>query len=171
MPALLAIVGIASVVSALLFWRAGRVAQVPLPLALAWGSTLITGVAYFSGEEPSPLIFFYLWVFLYSAYFFTTRELIAEISYVGLAYGALLIARPPDGGAPAWWFVSIGALSVAAVLVAGMRKRADALIARLYDAARARPSDDAVQPAGPFSRTGDLRAGAGAQRPAGAGGR
>ena len=64
------------------------------------GSTLITGVAYFSAESPSPLVFFYLWVFLYSAYFFTTSEMAVQIVYVGVAYGALLIARPPPGGSP-----------------------------------------------------------------------
>ena len=35
---------------------------------------LITGVAYFSGESPSPLVFFYLWVFLYSSYFFSSER-------------------------------------------------------------------------------------------------
>ncbi len=88
---LLAIVGIAYVVAGALFWRAGTVPAWMLRIALAWGSTLITGVAYFSAQSPSPLVFFYLWVFLYSAYFFTTREMVAQIAYVGIAYAALLI--------------------------------------------------------------------------------
>ncbi len=136
---LLAIVGIAYVVAALLLWRAANVPSSVLPLALGWGSTLVTGVAYFSADSPSPLIFFYLWVFLYSAYFFAPRQIAAQIAYVGLVYGALLAARPPSSGVPAWWLVGMGTLAVAALLVCVMRKQAEQLIGRLYDASRTDP--------------------------------
>ena len=119
-----------------MFWRACIAPSWSLRLALAAGSTLITGVAYFSAQSPSPLVFFYLWVFLYSAYFFTTREMAAQIVYVGLAFAALLAARPPSAGVPAWWLVGMGTLLVAAILIRSMRERADLLIASLYDAAR-----------------------------------
>jgi len=136
---LLLIVGNAYMVAGVLYWRANRLPVSILPVALAWGSTLITGVAYFSAESPSPLVFFYLWVFLYSAYFFTTTEMAIQIAYVGVAYGALLAARAPDGGIPAWWLVGMGTLAVAALLIRVMRERAELLIAQLYDAARTDP--------------------------------
>jgi diguanylate cyclase (GGDEF)-like protein/putative nucleotidyltransferase with HDIG domain len=129
----------AYLVAGVLLWRARTLSIGSLPPALAWGSTLITGVAYLSAESPSPLVFFYLWVFLYSAYFFTTTEMAVQILYVGLAYGALLIARPPASGIPAWWLVGMGTLLVAAVLIRSMRDRVELLIARLYDAARTDP--------------------------------
>ena len=66
---LLVVVGTAYAVGGLLLWRARSLPASVLQATLAWGSTLITAVAYFSGETPSPLVFFYLWVFLYSAYF------------------------------------------------------------------------------------------------------
>src|ERR1700694_218082 len=81
---LLSIVGNAYLVAGLLLWRARRLPARALPLGLAWGSTLVTGVAYFSGDSPSPLVFFYLWVFLYSSYFFTTRQMAVQIAYAGL---------------------------------------------------------------------------------------
>ncbi|HEY3960099.1 MAG TPA: diguanylate cyclase [Solirubrobacteraceae bacterium] len=137
--ALLAIAGNAYLVASVLAWRARALPARFLPLALAWGSTLITGVAYFSAESPSPLVFFYLWVFLYSAYFFTTTEMAVQILYVGLAYGGLLISRPPSSGVPAWWLVGMGTLLVAAILIRSMRERVELLIARLYDAARTDP--------------------------------
>jgi diguanylate cyclase (GGDEF)-like protein len=136
---LLIVVGNAYLVGGILFWQATRLPDWGLRVALAWGSTLITGVAYFSGESPSPLVFFYLWIFLYSSYFFTKREAAAQIVYVGLAYGALLLARPPSSGVPAWWIVGMGTLLVAAVLIQAMRDRVELLIARLYDAARTDP--------------------------------
>jgi diguanylate cyclase (GGDEF)-like protein/putative nucleotidyltransferase with HDIG domain len=129
----------AYLLAGVLLWRARTLAVASLPPALAWGSTLITGVAYFSAESPSPLVFFFLWVFLYSAYFFTTTEMIVQIVYVGLAYGALLIARPPASGITAWWLVGMGTLLVAAILIRSMRDRVELLIARLYDAARTDP--------------------------------
>jgi diguanylate cyclase (GGDEF)-like protein/putative nucleotidyltransferase with HDIG domain len=136
---LIVMVGIAYAAGAVLYWGAGRLPSMALPLALGGGSALITGVAYFSGESPSPLVFFYLWVFLYSAYFFTPREMAVQMVVVGVAYGALLFARHPTGGVPAWWLVGMGTLAVAAILICTMRRRAELLIARLYDAARTDP--------------------------------
>jgi diguanylate cyclase (GGDEF)-like protein/putative nucleotidyltransferase with HDIG domain len=136
---LLVIVGVAYAIAGALRWRAGSLPGWLLPVALLMGSTLITGVAYFSGQAPSPLVFFYLWVFLYSAYFFSTSEMVVQIVYVGAAYGALLAVRPPADGVPEWWLVGMGSLLVAAILIRSMRTRAESLIARLYDAARTDP--------------------------------
>jgi diguanylate cyclase (GGDEF)-like protein/putative nucleotidyltransferase with HDIG domain len=136
---LLAIVANAYMIAALLQWRAHTLPARVLPVALCWGSTLITGVAYFSGESPSPLVFFYLWVFLYASYFFTRRQAALQITYVGVTYGALLAARPPASGILAWWLVGMGTLLVAAIVIMTMRARVELLIARLYDAARTDP--------------------------------
>jgi diguanylate cyclase (GGDEF)-like protein/putative nucleotidyltransferase with HDIG domain len=137
--AMLAIVGIAYAVAALLFWRAERVAESLLPLTLAAGTTLVTAVSYFSAELRSPLIFLYLWVFLYSAYFFTTRMMVAQIAYVAATYAILLTARAPLQTDTAWWLVGMGTLGVAAVVIRVMRQHVATLIARLYDSARSDP--------------------------------
>ena len=136
---LLLIVGDAYVVGGALFLRAGNLRPWMLRVALAWGSTLITGVAFFSAESPSPLVFFYLWIFLYSSYFFSKRESAVQILYVGVAYGALLLARPPASGVSSWWIVGMGTLLVAAIVIWTMRERVEVLIARLYDASRTDP--------------------------------
>ena len=151
---LLIIVGDAYLVSAGLVLLARRVPRRLLPLALAWGSTLITGVAYFSGGSPSPLIFFYLWVFLYSAYFFTRAQAIVQTAYVGIAYAVILAVRPPPA-ALAWWAVGMGTLLVTAVLIWTMRERVESLIARLYDAARTDPLTSLLNRRG-FRETLDL---------------
>ncbi len=136
---LLLIVGNAYLIAAALFWGASTLPTRVLPIALLWGSTLIAGVAYFSGQSPGPLVFFYLWVFLYASYFLTARQTAVQIAYAGLAYGALLLARPPPDGIAEWWLVAMGTLLVAAILIRSMRARAETLIARLYDAARTDP--------------------------------
>jgi len=135
----LAVIANAYFVAAVLHTQASRLPAWSMQLTLAWGSTLITSVAYFSGESPSPLIFFYLWVFLYASYFFTLRQVAAQIVYVGVAYGALLALKPPVGGLSAWWLVAMGTLLVGAMVTISMRARLELLIARLYDAARTDP--------------------------------
>lgn len=135
----LTIVAVAYLVAGLLFGRARRVPKGILPPALACGSALITAVAYFSAERPGPLVFFYLWIFLYSSYFFTTREIVVQVVFVGLTYGVLLSTRPPAAGTAAWWLVGMGTMAVAAGLIAVMRRRAEMLIARLSEAARTDP--------------------------------
>jgi diguanylate cyclase (GGDEF)-like protein/putative nucleotidyltransferase with HDIG domain len=135
----LVIIGDAYLVALVLFTQSSRLPAWTLHVALAWGSTLIAGVAYFAGVSPSPLVFFYLWVFLYASYFFTLRQTIVQIVYAGLAYGALLVLRPPIGGVPAWWLVGMGTLLVGAVVIMTMRARVELLIGRLYDAARTDP--------------------------------
>jgi diguanylate cyclase (GGDEF)-like protein len=136
---LLAVVGDAYLVSGLLSWRARRAPRWSLPLVLAWGSTLIAAVAFFSGEHPSPLICFYLWVFLYASYFMTRREAVAQVLYAGAAYATLLALQPPKHGIVEWWLVVMGTLTVAAILTRVMRERVESLIARLYDTARTDP--------------------------------
>jgi diguanylate cyclase (GGDEF)-like protein/putative nucleotidyltransferase with HDIG domain len=136
---LLAIVAGAYLTAAALYSQASKLPAWTLQATLAWGSTLITGVAYYSAESPSPLVFFYLWVFLYASYFFTRRQTAMQIVYVGVAYGALLAARPPVGGIPSWWLVGMGTLLVGAMVIMAMRARLELMIARLYEAARSDP--------------------------------
>jgi diguanylate cyclase (GGDEF)-like protein/putative nucleotidyltransferase with HDIG domain len=136
---LLVIVASAYLTAVALYTLAAKLPAWTLQPTLAWGSTLITGVAYFSGESPSPLVFFYLWVFLYASYFFTHRQTAVQVLYVGVAYGALLAARAPAEAIPTWWLVGMGTLLVGAMVIMAMRARVELLIARLYDAARTDP--------------------------------
>ena len=136
---LLFVVGSAYLTAAWLFRRARTIGRRTLPVTLASGTLHITAVAYFSGQAPSPLVFFYLWCFLYSAYFFSRRETAVQIVFAALAYAALLAMRPPDTGPASWWVVGIGTLVVAAVLIMSMRGRVELLMAQLFESARTDP--------------------------------
>ncbi len=135
----LAIVATAYAVSGLLAWRAAHLQRRALPWALASGSTLIGLVAYFTAPSPSPLVFLYLWIFLYSAYFFSTGQMAAQIAYVAVGYCALLLLRLSVERATAWWLVGMGTMGVAALVIRTIRARVEALIAQLFDAARTDP--------------------------------
>jgi diguanylate cyclase (GGDEF)-like protein/putative nucleotidyltransferase with HDIG domain len=132
-------IGGAYLLAVLLLWRGRGVSRRVFPYALAWGSTVIAGVAYLTAESPSPLVFCFLWICLCASYFLTTAEAAAEIVYVGLLYGILLTERTPSGGVAEWWLVGMGTLFVASVLISSMRERVELLIARLYDTARTDP--------------------------------
>ncbi|MGN6188094.1 MAG: GGDEF domain-containing protein, partial [Conexibacter sp.] len=136
---LLAISLNAYLIGGLMMWQSRRMPQRALPFLLAWGSVLVTGVAWCSAEHPSPLVCFYLWVFLYSAYLFETRVGVAQIVLVGGLYGALLLGRPPEAGAGAWWIVGMATMTIAAIVIRVMRAHVELLIARLSDAARTDP--------------------------------
>lgn len=138
-PELVAVTGIASACGLVLLWRAPRVPAWTLPLALAWGSVLVTAASWCSGAQPSPLVFFYLWIFLFAAYFFGARMAIAQMLLAAGLYGALLIARPPATAGGAWWAVGVATMAIAAIVTRVVRRQLELLIARLSDAARTDP--------------------------------
>ena len=128
---------------------AGRATSMPrwvLPPALACGSTAIAGVAYFSANSPSPLIFFFQWVFIYCAYFFTPRESAVQIVYAGALYGLLLALRHPPGGIIQWWIVYMATLAVAWAVIRLMRSRGEGLVATARGRRAHRFADGAREP-------------------------
>jgi diguanylate cyclase (GGDEF)-like protein/PAS domain S-box-containing protein len=133
----LAIVVMADLAAAgTLFFAADRVRPSLLPPLLAAASTLVTAVAHFSGESPSPFVFFYLWVFLYASYFFSRGQAAVQIAFVAVAYTGLLMVDTPPIDALMWGVVAIGTLVVAAAVTVVMRTRVEVLVARLQGAER-----------------------------------
>jgi diguanylate cyclase (GGDEF)-like protein len=112
----------------------------PLPWALlhallALGTLLITGVVEFSGILVGGFAFFYLWVVLFAAYFFTRAEAIAHFALVAGCYGGVILI---DGNAEEWgfgWLLGIGAIAIAALLVRALKERVDRLLEQLSVAA------------------------------------
>lgn len=126
----LIVLGDAYLVGLLLYVFAGRIPPWALAAVLAIGTVHISGVAYFSNEPLSPLIFFYLWVLIYSAYYYERGTAAAETAFVGVNFAVVLaIGDPPS--AEAWWVVGMGSMLVATGLVATMRLRGEMLIASL----------------------------------------
>jgi diguanylate cyclase (GGDEF)-like protein/putative nucleotidyltransferase with HDIG domain len=126
----------AYLVGGLMLWRSARLPAWTLPLALAWGSVLVTAVAWCAAEDPSPLVFFYLWMFLFSTYFFSTPVALAEMAFAAALFGLLLLERPPEAGPAAWWTIGVATMSIAAIVTRLMRSHVEGLIAQLSDAAR-----------------------------------
>ncbi len=137
---MLAVAAIGCVIAGGLAWRARRVGAPLLQAVLVCATTLGTAVAYFSAGRPGPFVLLYLWVAVYAAYFFSRRQLAAQLGYVALIYGAFLLVRPPPSGRVlGWWVAGVGTVVVAAAVIQVMRYRMEALITRLFEAARTDP--------------------------------
>ena len=83
-----------------------------------FGTILIAGACYFSGDSSSSFSFFFLWVGLYSFYFFTLRESLAHLTFVGVAYATILYIKSPAGSLLTPWLLTVGTLTVAGMLIA-----------------------------------------------------
>jgi diguanylate cyclase (GGDEF)-like protein len=81
----------------------------------------------------------YLWVALYSAYFFSSRMAAIQIAWVAVSYWIVLYLSAPADVFPARWAETVGTLTVAVVLVQALRNRLVDLVDRLADAARTDP--------------------------------
>jgi diguanylate cyclase (GGDEF)-like protein/PAS domain S-box-containing protein len=128
---LLAVFAVAVSVGALFWLGAARLSVRLAPLAVALGSGLIAAAIYWSGVGTSPFAFIYLWVGLYSAYFFGLRQTVLQLIVAGLSYAAVL-AVEPSGAAPAVrWLISMASVVVAVVLTRLLRHRLGGLVASL----------------------------------------
>ncbi len=114
----------------------------PLPVTvlgcvLGVGSALIALAAWCSGDRPSPLVFLYLWIFVYSAYFLTPRHAGVQIVCASVTFAVLLAVAPPRGGdGLAWWTVAVAAMLGGVVVVAVVRRHSSGLVAQLRGIAR-----------------------------------
>jgi diguanylate cyclase (GGDEF)-like protein len=95
---------------------------------------------YFNGErQGGPAAVnevLYLWVALYSGYFFTRRQMIGQLTVVAGAYAAALLLIHPGQVGFTRWFITVGMVSLAGGLVHVLKCRNDKLVARLFEAAR-----------------------------------
>ena len=79
------------------------------------GTALVTARTYYVGHSAHIYAFLYLWVLIFSAYFFGIRALLLQILAVGLAFAWILDARS-DLTAMAW-LIPIGTMMVPVVLI------------------------------------------------------
>lgn len=135
-------VATALVAAVLLGWPE-RLPAWSLQVLMAYGSVLIALSLFFNGErDGGPAAIneaLYLWIALYSGYFFARRQIVLQLAVCGATYAAALAAIAPGPVAYTRWFIVMGMAAVAAVLVHGLRRRNEALVAGLHEAARTDP--------------------------------
>ena len=136
---LIGVVVASYVIGALIaIWRR-RFPRWGFEVVAAVGSVLISASIYFSGANTTTGAFFYLWVVLGSAYFFSRPGVIVQLVVVAVGYGAALALKPEVPGMIQAWVVAVGTLSVAAALFVITRENVRGLVDRLAEAADTDP--------------------------------
>lgn len=95
---------------------------------------------YFNGERlggpAADNEVLYLWIALYAGYFFTRRQMIAQLAVVAVAYAVVLVLIHPGQVGFTRWFITVGMVSIAGALVHFLKSHVDELVERLFEAAR-----------------------------------
>jgi diguanylate cyclase (GGDEF)-like protein len=104
------------------------------------GALIISLTLYFNGERhggpAADNEVLYVWIALYSGYFFTRAQMAAQLAFICVAYAVtLLIVHPGEIGFTRW-FITIGMVVLAGSLVHTMKRRNDQLVERLFEAVR-----------------------------------
>ncbi len=109
----------------------------------AWmvvASVTVTLSIYFNGERlggPSPgNQVLYLWIALYSGYFFSRVAMVAQLSVIASLYGGVLLVIDPGPVGLTRWLITVGMISAAAVIVQALKLQNERLLERLGAAAR-----------------------------------
>lgn len=138
-------------VAPVIFTQYRRLPPAAVSGAIALATTIVFVVVCFDGAPDSPYAFFFLWVPPFAMVFFSTREGVAHLAYVGVAYAAALAVvadGAPAGPLAIRWLHLMAALSVFALLVRALERELRANLASV-DAERRRRAleinDDVVQ--------------------------
>jgi diguanylate cyclase (GGDEF)-like protein len=104
------------------------------------GTLTISLTLYFNGERhggpAADNEVLYVWVALYSGYFFTRAQLTAQLAMVAGAYAVTLLVVQPGQIGYTRWFITVGMVALAGSLVHVLRRRNDQLVERLFEAVR-----------------------------------
>ena len=115
----LAVVAVA--IAVVFYTQADRVADWQLHAALAAGTVILTFANHYTGPTALyPII--YSWVALFAFYFFDLRVALAQVAFVGLAYGVLLIVDNPPSPVVRW-LLAVGTPTVAGLLISSLLSR------------------------------------------------
>ena len=144
--AMAVLIGIASLGGALILVAGARLPRWLIHAGVAAGTALISLSIFASGDPSTGMALMLVWPVVYSAYFFRARELYAQLVFVGLAYGAVLVAHPQgDDEYLTPWLTGIAGLVVAGVLVSHLiRQRRETERAMQHLAALVEASTEAI---------------------------
>jgi len=91
------------------------------------------------GDPTSPFAMAYLWLAVHAFYFVPWRRAALQVAFIALTYAVCLLTIPGEAFPTQRWAITVATIVVICTLVALLRARVDALVARLADAARTDP--------------------------------
>ncbi len=142
-PALISNVAFAAAFGAVLCAAAGRLPSWSMQIAVAIGSLAVARAIYYSHEPNAYYSIFYIWVSLYSFYFFGRFWGLVQMGIVGITYGWVL-DKVPSSSPASLWLVTVVSLTVAGLLVEMLARHLREREAESAIQARALAAVDAV---------------------------
>ncbi len=139
-PAFWVIAAVAALVAAIALGLGERLPPAALQAAMLLASCLVGLSVYFNGERAgghaagNEVLF--LWVALYSGFYFKGRALVMQLAGIGIVQAAALVAVHPGEVGFTRWLITIGMASLAGVVVHRLRRRNDDLVEQLVQAGR-----------------------------------
>ena len=138
------VVGVVAELVALALWLLDdRLSKRTLNFAIAGGSLLISADIAMSGEDKGAPMpdneMLYVWVAMYSAYFFTARQAAAQVAFAAACYGTVLWFIAPHEIIATRWIETSATLAIAVLLITLLKHRVQSLVGQLADAARTDP--------------------------------
>ena len=126
-----------AVIAVFLYLGAGWVRPRFLPVITALGTALVTAHVWSAEHEPALSgEMLYVWLGLYVAYFFSTRQAAMQLALMASAYLGALLATTPLHSVAAAWLTLVGILFPAAGVLRAVLYGVTELVNRLSDAAR-----------------------------------
>ncbi len=125
-----------ALIAVLLYVSASWIRPRVLPVATALGTVIVT--AHVWSADWAPALsgeMFYIWLGLYAAYFFSTRQAAAQLAFMAGAYLTVLVATTPLNSVAAGWLTLVGILFPAAGVLRLVRDGVRQLVNRLSEAA------------------------------------
>lgn len=113
---------------------AGRASEPVLGVTAALGTLMITfstleAGLFGTGADDNEVL--YLWVALYSFYFFAIWHAVAQLGLIAAAYGGLLLAEAPGETVVTRWLITITTLLIAGLLVSRLRQSVEEMVQEL----------------------------------------
>ena len=125
-----------AVIAVFLYAGASWVRPRYLPAITALGTVLVTAHVWSAEHEPALSgEMLYVWLGLYVAYFFSTRQAAMQLAFMAGAYLGVLLATTPLHSVAAAWLTLVGILFPAAGVLRAVRDGVTELVNRLSDAA------------------------------------
>jgi diguanylate cyclase (GGDEF)-like protein len=131
---LMVIAGVALVAAAAIRVLHRRLTEPLLHLGVGIGTILIGWAILAGGDPGADFAIIYLWVALYSSYFFSQSAASLHLVLAAVSYGVVLALEPTQSPYTTWP-LTVGTLAVGGLVLATLRRQSTSLMAELTVAA------------------------------------
>ncbi|MEX0993527.1 MAG: diguanylate cyclase [Solirubrobacterales bacterium] len=113
-----------------------RIADWMFQAIVAFGAVVVSLAVYFQGDAAGPAGVLYVAIAVSVFYFFTRRQAVLQLIWMGICYALVLTQVAVFSDAVSAWVETMGLVAMVGFLMSRIRARIDWLVDKLQDAAR-----------------------------------